>query len=374
MNRRLRILFLADGRSIHTKRWVGYFAQRHDVLLLSSPPLAGMTWDRPDIRLARGSEDSIIPKINSLRVWWYIQKLIRSFRPDLIHAHYLIPNAWLAAASGFRPFVTTTWGSDLLGVTGFALWLNRWATCRADLNTVDSNEAVEHLLKLHCDRDKIVLIQFGVDTDFFCPGPVVHNLRREWGIPDEAEIIVSPRILSPLYNGQTIAEAFCRLASERSKAYLVFLAYNADPQYQNHVKATLQTKGLLDRVRFVPGLAHQAMPDLYRTASAIVSVPSSDTTPVTLLEAMATGSPVIVSSLPSLHEWIHDRKNGWIVPPKNSAALFIALREALDQKVSERQGMSTANRQVVQERASQQAQMALMEAQYYRLVDRALKR
>ncbi len=56
-----------------------------------------------------------------------------------------------------------------------------------------------------------------------------------------------------------------------------------------------------------------------------ISVPVVDATAVSLLEAMATGTAIIVSSLPSAREWIEDGVSGLVVPPRDEAALAAAM-------------------------------------------------
>lgn len=370
MNRKLRILYIADGASIHTKRWVGWFAQRHDVHLLSAPPLNGKVWDRPDITLSPGSTDMIIPKINTFRVWSHLKKEIHRFRPDIIHAHYVTVNGWLAAASGFHPYVTTAWGSDIFRSSGWGQQMNKWALRGADLNTADSQEMIQRLIELGSLPAKTREIQFGVDTQYFAPGEAGEQLRAELGIPTNHQVIVSPRALSGLYNVPVITEAFASVTKEEPNTSLIIMSYNAVPTEETRVREIVEKFGLQSRVHFVPGLPHARMPALYQLASIVVSIPSSDTTPVTLLEAMSTGTHIIASNLPSLQEWITNEKNGWLVDPKNTSAVARAMHEALHTPPDVTKQMLDNNRALVEQRASQRVHMEQMEKEYYRLTDR----
>lgn len=374
MNDRLRIIYLADGSSIHTKRWIGWFGKRHDVALLSIPPINPHDWTDSRVQLLPYLKQGHIHYTATIRHILHLRKLIKIFRPDLIHAHFLNPNAWYAAASGFRPYVTTTWGSDLFQVSKFTSILNRWSVRKAALNTADSQEAVDRLEDMVGVPNRVALIQFGVDTEIFSPGRPHVDLRRRWSIPIEAKVIISPRILRPLYNTLTIAEAFCDEAKRHSNWYLVFLAYVADKDYQQRVVDIIASAGLLDRVRFIPGVSHEEMPDLYRTADVVLSVPSSDTTPVTLLEAMACDVPVIASDLPSIREWITHNRNGQLVPPGDKLALVQALEKTFSLPVNVVSYITTSNRDQILQRASQNVHMKKMEIEYFRILKNTNKR
>lgn len=368
MKQRLKILYLGDGASIHTKRWVGWFAQRHDVRLLSSPPLNGKKWDRQDIQLVDGSTDHIIAKINLFRVWWHLHRELKKFRPDIVHVHFETVNSWLVACSGFRPFVTTAWGSDLFFTAGWIKRLNIMAMKHAAMNTGDSEEMIRTFQSSGIPSNRVHQIQFGVDTTSFVPGPNGATLKATLGIPLQAPVLVSPRGLSPIYNIPSIIQAFIDVAQQHPQAHLVVMAFNADPAEKLRATDLAESSHCSERIHFVPGLAHDQMPSLFQMATATISVPTSDATPVSVLEAMAAGSMIIASDLPSLRQWITPQHNGWLVPVNNHGALTQVMAEALTQSQVQRQVWQNENRAMVMERASQDVQMKMMEDIYYRII------
>lgn len=367
MSPRLRLLFLGNGGSVHTQRWLSFFTQRHDVALLSIPPLRPEVVLPPGITLLPGSRQSPIPVIGLLRFFWDLKRALRSFRPDIVHAHLLVPNAWLAAASGFRPFVLTAWGSDLLLSRGVFRQLNTWAIRRAALCTGDSQELLNKFIEAGAEQTRVSMIQWGVDIDRFSPNTDSGKFLQELSIPPDAQVLVSPRILQPLYNTTTIAEAFIGLAKKFPKLYLLISRYNASPDYETRVRSILGDTETRDRVRFLDAIKHDDMPKLYRAATIILSVPSSDSTAVTLLEAMASGVSVVASDLPSVREWITDGKNGSLVKPADADALRKAIQTTLELPPTILQTRTLQNRALVAERASHEVFMRKMEQHYLQL-------
>ena len=82
----MRLCFIADGRSIHTQRWLEYFAGRHEVHLITYDPMD---------RAIPGVSEHVIGSIfgNLYLDFWprhiRIHRLIREIDPDLIHAHFI---------------------------------------------------------------------------------------------------------------------------------------------------------------------------------------------------------------------------------------------------------------------------------------------
>ena len=64
--------------------------------------------------------------------------------------------------------------------------------------------------------------------------------------------------------------------------------------------------GIGEQLRILEDVAHDELPDLFRLADVVVSVPETDSFPVTLLEAMACGRPIVVSDLPAVTPVLRD--------------------------------------------------------------------
>jgi glycosyltransferase involved in cell wall biosynthesis len=120
----------------------------------------------------------------------------------------------------------------------------------------------------------------------------------------------------------------------------------------------------------VPKVAHDEMADIYRLADVVVSVPFTDGTPVTLLEALSTGRPVVATDLPSVREWLGDLDPGSLVPVGDVAATARAIAAALDRPAAARAELARRGRQLIEERAGHDRNMALAESLYRDLLRR----
>jgi glycosyltransferase involved in cell wall biosynthesis len=86
---------------------------------------------------------------------------------------------------------------------------------------------------------------------------------------------------------------------------------------------------VLDRVIFTGGVARADVPALIRSADVVVCTPWYEPFGITPLEAMACGVPVVASAVGGLTDTVVDRATGWLVPPRDPAALASALRALL---------------------------------------------
>jgi glycosyltransferase involved in cell wall biosynthesis len=113
----------------------------------------------------------------------------------------------------------------------------------------------------------------------------------------------------------------------------------------HEVQSQVRQLGIDDRVQFVGAVSSSA--DFYRELDAFV-VPSvhSEGLPTTILEAMATGLPVIATDVGGAAEAIEDGTHGLIVPPQDPAALARAIRWLCDNVEHARRFGIAASRQV----------------------------
>lgn len=359
----LRLCFVADGQSIHTRRWIAFFARRrHQVHLITDYPCS-----------IEGVSVYYLPPVSHAPVLRHfiqalaIRRLIRKIRPDILHSHFIKEDGWYGALAGFHPFFLTGWGSDVYmrGDNWFYRALSRLAVKAADIVTVDSEDQKTALVAIGASPNKVTVVQWGVDLERFTP-QVSPGLRKQLGLPD-GPIILSLRQLKKIYNVDIIMEAFARLLTRYKNAILVVLDTGPDLE---DLKNRAGRLGIVGSVKFVGPQPYEMIPEYLVASDIVVSVPSSDGTSMSMLEAMACGKPVVATDLPSAREWIQDGVNGCLVPVRDPDRLAGSLLFLLDHpEIAARYGQNAI--QVVRERADHQKHMLGVETLYY---SRAVKR
>ena len=162
----MRICYLAGGRSVHTQKWVRFFAERgYDVYLATFNETSQI--EGVKVRKLRYFSKSAYP----FRIL-AVKKAVKEINPDILHAHYVSHNGVYGALTGFKPFVVTAWGDDILIEPNKSMvkrYLVKYVLRKADLITTDSNSAIKTIVGFGVDEEKVKLIVHGVDLRVFHP-------------------------------------------------------------------------------------------------------------------------------------------------------------------------------------------------------------
>lgn len=357
---RLRLLYVGNPASVHVRRWAGFFAARgHEV------HVAGL-WGPQDAD--RSSPYTVHRLGRPVTAVVALNRLARTLQPDLIHAHYLTHYGWIAWASGIRPFALTLWGSDVLVEARASRLRQAWARMTlagASLITADSAEVIASAISLGANPARVREFQFGVETARFHPGPASSELSERLGVAGR-RVVFAPRAITPLYRMLTLIEA----VAEMEDVVVVGTLAGADPAHVEEVRRMAQRRNIDDRLILVPGIPHQDIDSFYRLADVVVSIPSSDGTPVSVLEALATGVPIVATDLPSVRRWLEDVRPDALVPVDDSVATSRAIRSALDLTPAARVDLASRERRLALDQADQAMHMRAVETAYRALVGR----
>ena len=255
-------------------------------------------------------------------------------RFDLVHAHWIVPNGIVAAAAGQTrvPLAIGLHGSDVFlaekaGVRTFA----RWALSRARLLTGCSPELVDRVRTLGFPAERSRVIPYGVDVAAFSPAPERRSLWRErLGIPDGAPLLLGVGRMATKKGFQVLIEVLPALLAEFPELWVV-LAGGGD--LLAGFRAAVRPWG--DRVHLPGPVLRDTLPDLYRAADLFVlpavhdGKGNVDGLPNVILEAMASGLPVVASGISGIPLAVEDERTGLLVAERDPAALLGALRRLL---------------------------------------------
>jgi glycosyltransferase involved in cell wall biosynthesis len=291
-----------------------------------------------------------------------------------VHGHFVTRYGWLAALSLWRPLAITAWGSDAYidpDRSSAMRLVTGWTLRRADLVTADAEDLRQRVIRLGARPERTRVIQWGVDTATFRPGVASAMLRQRLDLGD-GPVILSTRALKPVYNQDVMVQALPVILRAAPAARLVIKHQGVDADYAARVRGLVQELGVAHAVRFVSESAYDELPAYYALADVFVSIASSDSTPVSLLEALACGAAPVTSDLPGLAEWVADGVNGFRVPDRDPAALAVAVTRLL-QDGDLRRACAEANLRMVRERADHAQQMDAMERLYQELITQSTR-
>jgi glycosyltransferase involved in cell wall biosynthesis len=294
-----------------------------------------------------------------------IEKLMKKINPDILHVHYAGVNGVIGGLSGFHPLLLTAWGSDILIATKSIIVkpLVKFVLNRADLITCDAEHMKEAMIKLGVNPSKIKIINFGIDTQKFCPGPKNENLMENLGISDY-QIVISLRSLEPVYNVETLIKATPFVLKEVPKTYFIIAGKGSQAK---ELKKITDDLGIRDNIKFIGWVSNKELPDYLRASDIYVSTSLSDGgIASSTAEAMACELPVIITDTADNKKWIEDGENGFIVPTKNPEFLakkiiYLLKNEDVRKKIGEQ------GRKTIKERNDYRVEMSKMEEIYKEL-------
>ncbi len=291
---------------------------------------------------------------------WSVIQAVRGVHADVYHAHYAAElTTWACWVLRKRPLVITVMGGDVLfdeqGSLGFVgRWLTRRALKSADLVTVKSALLGDVVAGFGVARERIMDVVWGVDARVFKPDAEGALARRaDWGCRVQDRVLFSPRMLKPLYNQVLMVEALAHIPD----AKLVLSTYNEDPIYRAEVEAKARDLNVGDRVVFVPAVEPGEMAASYSAADVVLSLPPSDGTPQSVMEAMACATPVVMTDLERFKPFFTHNQTVWFTALKaQSVAAAVAALLAEDGA-----RVAVAARELVREHADFETQACALE-------------
>ncbi|MFY7669090.1 MAG: glycosyltransferase [Crocinitomicaceae bacterium] len=228
-----------------------------------------------------------------------VKKLVQGLKPDVIHIHQVNRLAFVVAkiakSLNIR-VVSTAWGSDVLLMPKKNIlykFIVRSTLKNSDAVTADSKDMIL-AMKSIVNEDKYLLLQYGIDP--------IESAEKE-------KIIYSNRLHESLYRIDQIITYFAEFSKTNPDWKLVIAGTGSETR---KLKNRSQELEIESKIAFVGWQQKEENRRWYAKSMIYISIPASDGTSVSLLEAMSASCIPIVSDLPVSQEWIRQNENGVI--------------------------------------------------------------
>jgi glycosyltransferase involved in cell wall biosynthesis len=295
---------------------------------------------------------------------------IRTFRPDVLHAHspffFLSAIAPVLKALQGVPLITTLHVAEIehlrgwtrIATTVYEATVARFLIAHSDQVTAVSEAAQRHAaLGLHVDAHRITLIANGVDTERFRRAPASSHDQ-----PSQRVVCVGRLIFNK--GPQYLLAAAPSVLARHPATQFVFVG---DGPMMGELRSTATEMGIRGSMQFTGST--DDVPGVLRDADILVRPSLSEGLPLTVLEAMSCGLPVVASAVGGTPEIVRDGVTGFLVPPGDSDVLAERINDLLGDP-SLRKRMGDAARSFV-ERSYDWDQVA---EEYVETYDLALRR
>lgn len=356
---------LATGDSIHSVRWVEYFArQGHEIHWFSLAEFRHPTDPRVRrYRLSRGRVEAAQVAEGFVR----LRRLLRAIRPDVLQVHSAGWNGVIAAMSGFHPCVVTAWGSEVLISARSPLKrpFVRLALQHADVITCDAQHMRLAIGALGVPEQKVRIIHFGTDTERFRPMLADPAVRHELRIDDDETVVISLRSLEPLYDVESLIHAVPLVLRGHPRTVFVILGEGSE---RTRLMRLAEALGVGPRVRFMGEVRNDRLPAYFSVADVYVSTAMSDAgLAASTAEAMACGLPVVVTNSGENALWVQDGHGGYLVPVRAPNPLAEKIAYLLHHP-NVRSRFGDVNRATIAQHNNYAIEMSKMEEVYRSLV------
>ncbi len=327
----MKLLYFSLGYSTHDYRFLKAISDGgHDVYFVQ---LEGN---------ARQIEDRLVPeKVNQV-IWkggrelfrWSnllkltldFRRLLKEIKPDLIHAGPIQTCAFIAVLSGFRPILTMSWGFDLMDDVHKNRWMERvtrYTLRRSTFFTSDANVTKEKAVSYGMNPEKTIVFPWGVDLEHFMPD------TDHWSLNTDHFTLFCNRSWETRYGVDVLARAFVKVAEQKDNVDLILLGGGSQG---GKIRQILQSGGVLDRVTFGGQISQTDLPRWYHMADLYISPSHVDGSSVSLMEALASGLPCLVSDIPANKEWVIENENGWLFRDGDADHLAEKILAAISQR------------------------------------------
>jgi len=314
----------------------GLRARGHDVMIVSLAALGPMGLEArqlgiatESLRMRRGVADP--------RGLLRLARLVRAWRPDVLHSHMLHANLMARAVRLIAPvpaLVSTIHSINDGGRLRMAAY--RLTNGLVDQMTIVSQAAADRFIAERIiPKELLRVFPNAVDTERFrnVPYGTRESIRRSLGIENQfAWLAVGRFELAKDY--PNMLHAFARVHERHPEALLLIVGRGS---LQPETEALASELGLAGRVRFLG--VRRDVPVVMSGADGYVMSSAWEGMPIVLLEAASAGLPIVATRVGGNAEVVRDEESGFLVPPREPAALERAMLRLMALTDSERRGL-----------------------------------
>ncbi len=290
MSNPFRILLLGDGDSFHIERCLAELRRQGQTVKLCSLEQSGIV----DIVLERKGP---IKSLHYSLAVAQLKTVIKAFRPDVLFAHYATGYGHLAAKAlqGMdTPYLLCLWGSDILRVPH----KSRLHRAKANLALGNAAHIIADSEYLLAEARKILkfsnssVIPWGVEREFLD----FYSEQKKISRPPK---VIVPRAHEEVYDNLFIVEALADLVSSGS-IELTFPSFGS--LYESFKR---EANAISDgKVHYYDKMSRPEFLRFFSTRDICLSNASSDSSPVSLIEAMGLGLMAVARDIPGVAEWL----------------------------------------------------------------------
>lgn len=385
----MRIAVLSEPSNFHTQKWAKALqAAGADVYIFS---FSDYQLDRiPCIKIDPGiALTGRLTYASYLYTGEKLRKALEQYAIDIVNPINVTPFGVWAAKADYHPIVSIAMGADILEyppdnipskIPTSRLWSSndfvlpgplkkvahgvksrifrnqvKEALEKSELVTGDNLELV-HAVQNWFDvpAEKVKLNRWGIEEELFQTTPEkLSFLRRKYQIKNWQKVVLSPRGMKPVYQGDIILEAFellLRRGVRDLKMIMLSAGYDIPPEID---RKALELAQVFPNFHYERSLVpREEMCELWSLVDMFISVPVYDGYSNSLSEGRYAGAIPIVNDIPAHRELIEHEVNAWVVDPLTAPNLADNILQVFSNLKDLKDRFREPNRQWIESNAS----------------------
>lgn len=263
-----------------------------------------------------------------------VERMVREIAPDVVHAHWLVPQGAIAASvcrTADVPYVVTAHGADVFGLQMAAgRAAKRYALRHAAAVTAVSRPLASEIVKIYPDCSAPRIISMGVDAARFKRDAALSHVRAQFS-PKGPLLLFVGRLEEKKGVGYLIEAMPPILEKFPSATLLIVGTGSLEPSLKNLSRSL----NLEDSIIFAGSVQNNDLPAYYSAADVFIGpsvrTPGGDTEGLglTFIEAGLSGCALVGSDVGGIPDLIRDGETGLLVPEKDGAAIAHAVMRLL---------------------------------------------
>lgn len=323
MKKDFKVLILSDPSSSHTSKWVNSLHRKGVKLMLFG--LSAFNPDEYDNNIeikivdfsksAKSKPDGDFRKLIYLKSIFELRKIIKSFQPDIIHAHYASSYGVIGALSNFKPLLVSIWGNDVYDFPKKSLIHKKafqFVLKRAERIYSTSNIMAEETRKY--TNKNIKTIPFGIDTEIFKP------IETNKLFDSDTIVLGAVKSLSFKYGNDSVIKAF-KIVREKFPDLNLKLLLVGDGVLRNEMEKLVNQLKLNDEVKFIGHVPHSQIVKYHNMIDIHIYPSLWESFGVSNLEAAACEKVQIASNIGGFAEILNDGIDAFLVNPNSPEAI-----------------------------------------------------
>jgi sugar transferase (PEP-CTERM/EpsH1 system associated) len=261
-----------------------------------------------------------------------ISKVVRKVRPDIVHTRNwgTIDGVAGARIAGVKKIIHGEHGREATDPRGanslrkrvrklLGSWISQFVAVSDDLRSWLIDD-------VGISSAKVAQIINGVDTDFYSPSNQRQSTRARLGIEPDSFVVGTVGRLDPVKDHETLLKAFHSVSTSNEHRKLVLIVVGTGP-LEERLKALSKQLNISAHIHFVG--QQEEMQSLYQSMDIYVLPSIAEGISNTILEAMASGLPIIASNVGGNLELVEQGRNGFFFSPGSVDALAYLIGQYL---------------------------------------------